>query len=452
MVTHYFDHQEIRDAARRPMAGAGRLWWLLTGSLAALVVFGLVAYAYQLVNGLGVTGLGQRVTWGFYISNLVFFIGISYGGALTSAILRLTGATWRGPLIRLAEATAVAALLVGAVFPIVDLGRPDRFLNVILHAQVGSPVVWDVTAITTYLVASIIFLYLPLIPDAAVCRDEMGTPRTSLRWKVYNLFALRWRGTPGQHKVLNQSLTIIAIIIIPLAISVHSVLAWLFGVTSRPGWDSTIFGPYFVLGAMYSGVGAVILVLVGFRQAYHLQTFITRKHITYLAYVLLALAAGYFYFMISEYLTEGYKLHETTRDLLELLMLGRLAPFFWLFIFGGLLLPMAVIALPFTRNIPMITLASVAVVLGMWLKRFLIVIPGLAEPLTPRALEVYWPTWVEIAITLAAAAAIPLLLMVFFRFFPVLSIYEMEELHAHTEEDEDEYAAAMLPEPIGGGK
>lgn len=451
-ATHYFDHEEIREAAQRPMAPAGKRWWALAAFLGAFVLFGLIAYAYQVSQGLGVTGLGQRVTWGFYISNLVFFIGISYGGALTSAILRLTGAPWRGPLIRLAEATAVAALLVGAVFPIVDLGRPDRFLNVILHGQVGSPVVWDVTAITTYLVASLIFLFLPLIPDSAVCRDEPRHSIGKLRFKLYDWLALRWRGTAAQHKVLNESLTVIAIIIIPLAISVHSVLAWLFGVTSRPGWDSTIFGPYFVLGAMYSGVGAVILVLVGFRQAYHLQTFITRKHITYLAYIMLALAAGYLYFMISEYLTEGYKLHQTTRELLELLMLGRLAPFFWLFVFGGLLAPMAIIALPMTRNIPMITLASIAVVLGMWLKRFLIVVPGLAEPLTPRALEIYWPTWVEIAITLAAAAAIPLILMVFFRFFPVLSIYEMEELNAHTEEDsDDEYADRLLLEHAGGG-
>jgi Ni/Fe-hydrogenase subunit HybB-like protein len=452
-ATHYFDHEEIREAAQRPMAKAGRVWWLLAGVLGVTVLFGLVAYAYQVSQGLGVTGLGQRVTWGFYISNLVFFIGISYGGALTSAILRLTGAPWRGPLVRLAEATAVAALLVGAVFPIVDLGRPDRFLNVILHGQVGSPVVWDVVAITTYLIASLIFLLLPLIPDSAVCRDELTPSLGKLRSKLYDALAMRWRGTDTQHKVLNQSLTVIAIIIIPLAISVHSVLAWLFGVTSRPGWDSTIFGPYFVLGAMYSGVGAVILVLVAFRRAYHLEAFITRRHITNLAFILLALAAGYLYFMVSEYLTEGYKLHETTRDLLELLMLGRLAPFFWLFIFGGLLAPMAIVALPITRNIPMITLASVAVVLGMWLKRFLIVVPGLAEPLTPRALEIYWPTWVEIAITLAAAAAIPLMLMVFFRFFPVLSIYEMEELHAHTEDESDEYdyASDLEFEPGIGG-
>lgn len=428
MAAYAYSSVAIREAAQRPMRSASKLWWFIFLVLAATVAWGAVAWAYQLKEGLGVTGLGQRVTWGFYISNLVFFIGISYGGALTSAILRLTGAPWRAPLTRLAEATAVAALLVGAVFPIIDLGRPDRFMNVILHGQVGSPVVWDVVAISTYLAASVIFLLLPLIPDAAAVRDSLGSGQGKLRRKLYSLVSLGWRGEPGQHRVLNQGMTVIAILIIPLAVSVHSVLAWLFGVTVRPGWNSTIFAPYFVVGAMLSGVGAVILVLAAFRKAYHLEQYVTIKHFTYLGYILAALAAGYFYFMVSEYLTEGYKMHEGTGALLELLMIGQLAPFFWLFVVGGLLLPIALIGLPITRNIPGIALASLAVVLGMWLKRFLIVVPGLAEPLLPGELTIYWPTWVELAITLAAGAAIPLMLMIFFRFFPVMSIYEMEEV------------------------
>lgn len=426
MATQTLVSNQIREAAQRPMAPAGKTWWLIVLGLSAVVLWAIVAYAYQAMNGLGVTGLNQRVTWGFYIANLVFFIGISYGGALTSAILRLTGAPWRAPLTRMAEATAVAALLVGAAFPIIDLGRPDRFMNVILHGQVGSPVVWDVVAITTYLAASLVFLLLPLIPDAAVCRDGR-VQAGGIRSILYRAVSLGWIGTPAQHAVLRRGMTIMAILIIPLAISVHSVLAWLFGVTVRPGWNSTIFAPYFVLGAMFSGVAAVILVLAAFRKAYRLDTFITQKHFAYLGYILLVLGAGYLYFMVSEYLTEGYKMHEGTGALLELLMIGRLAPFFWLFVVGGLLAPMALIALPVTRTVPGITLAALGVVLGMWLKRFLIVVPGLAEPLLPSSLTIYYPSWVEVAITLGAAAAIPLMLMVFFRFFPVMSIYEMEE-------------------------
>jgi Ni/Fe-hydrogenase subunit HybB-like protein len=433
MVAIAFDREEIREAAERPMQKPGKVWWALAIFLSGIVLWGFVAWLYQLKDGLGVTGLGQRVTWGFYIANLVFFIGISYGGALTSAILRLTGAPWRAPLVRLAEATAVAALLVGGVFPIIDLGRPDRVINLLLHTQVGSPVVWDVVAITTYLAASAIFLMLPLIPDAAICRGRMLAKASRVRSKIFEVVSLGWTGTPEQRKVLERNLTIIAIVIIPLAVSVHSVLAWLFGVTSRPGWNSTIFAPYFVVGAMFSGVGAVILVLAAFRKAYHLEKYLTERHFVNLGYILAALSFTYLYFMVSEYITEGYKLHQDSRALLELLMMGRLAPFFWLFIVGGLLVPMVLIALPATRNITGISIAAIAVVLGMWLKRFLIVIPGLAEPLLPSKLVIYWPTWVEIAITLAAAAAIPLMLMIFFRFFPVLSIYEMEEIGAEEE-------------------
>src|SRR3990170_6521544 len=169
------------ERALWPIGRGDRKFWISVTVLSALVVFGLYAYVYQLQNGLWVTGLNQKVSWGFYIINCVFFIGISYGGAMTSAILRLTNAKWRAPLTRIAEATAVAALLVGAAFPLIALGRPDRFLNVLRYAQVGSPVVWDVVAISTYLVASLVFLYLPLIPDMAVARDTLAPPPETVR-------------------------------------------------------------------------------------------------------------------------------------------------------------------------------------------------------------------------------------------------------------------------------
>ncbi len=435
----------VERAAVRPILRQGPLFWLILVALEFLVVLGLVAYLIQFRQGLGVTGLNQQVSWGFYISDMVFFIGISYGGAMTSAILRLTNAPWRAPLTRLAEAMAVAALLVGAVFPLVDLGRPDRFLNVIRYAQVGSPVVWDVVAISTYMVASIVFLYLPLIPDIAFCRDRLGHGVGGLQRFLYTRLSLGWQGTARQRQLLQSNTAIIAVIIVPLAVSVHSVLAWLFGVTMRPGWDSTIFGPYFVLGAMFSGVAAVILVLAAFRKAYRLEELITDQHFKYLANILLALGLGYGYFMFSEYLTVGYKMHEPEGNLLELLMIGRLAPFFWLFVVGGLLVPTALISLPITRNVAGISLASLAVVLGMWLKRFLIVVPGLAEPIMPTELTIYWPSPIEIAITVGAAAAIPLILMIFFRFFPIISIYEMEE--AAEAGHRKELPGTPVPEP-----
>lgn len=417
----------IEEAALRPLGRAGWVFWLLTVSLGTLVALGLAAYVYQLKNGLGVTGMNDRVFWGIYTANFVAFIGISYGGAVISAILRLTGASWRAPITRMAETMAVVSLAVGALFPIIHLGRPDRVWEMIVHGRLASPLIWDMLAIATYLMATVIFLYLPLIPDIAVCRDRIGDSAGFLRRRLYSLLALGWRGLPQQRRLLTWGTTTMAILIIPIAISVHSVLAFAFSVTSRAGWHSTIFGPYFVVAALFSGVATVILVVVAFRRAYHLEDHIGEKHIRYLSYIMLALGLLYFYFTFSEFLTEGYTLNEETQVLYETLLLKNFAPLFWLFIIGGLIVPLVLVALPQTRTIPGITIAAALAVGGMWLKRFLIVVPPLARPLAGSDAAAYNPSWTEAAITIGAAAAIPLAIMLFFRFFPILSIWEMEE-------------------------
>lgn len=428
MVLQFEERAQLEETAMRPIVRPGEYFWVIAAALSVLVFMALVAYLQQLKEGLGTTGLNQRVSWGFYIGDMVFFIGVSYGGAMTSAILRLTNAPWRAPLSRIAETMAVMSVMVGALFPLIDMGRPERMIYLFRYGQVGSPVLWDVIAVTTYLAAGAIFLYLPLIPDIAVCRDRLGPNAGKLRQLLYERLALGWQGTPAQKRVLNWSTTVVAIVIIPLAVSVHSVLAFLFGVTSRPGWDSTIFAPYFVLAAMFSGVATVILATAAFRWAYHLEAYIQLKHFQYLGFIMITLGAGYGYFMFSEYLTEGYKMHGHVAPMLELLLVGKLAPFMWLFGIGGLIVPILMVALPWTRTISGITIAAIAVVLAMWLKRFLIVVPGLAEPLMPTELVIYWPSRVEIAITLGAAAAIPLLMMLFFRLFPIISVFEIEEI------------------------
>src|SRR6266508_1809899 len=393
------------ERALWPIGKGDRNFWIAIVILSATVAAGVAAWIYQLLNGLWVTGLNQKVSWGFYIINCVFFIGISYGGAITSAILRLTNAKWRAPLTRIAEATAVAALLVGAIYPIIDLGRPDRFLYTILYAQVGSPIVWDLVAISTYMMASLVFLYLPLIPDLATTRDTM---RPSLLRRIYGALALGWRGTIGQERTLQRGIAVMAVLIIPLAVSVHSVLAWLFAVTVRGGWHSTIFAPLFVLAAMLSGVAAVIIVVAVFRKIYGLQQFITTKHFRYLSYLLIALGMGYLYFMVSEYLTEGYVLAAATTPVLEAIFIGAYAPAFWSFTIGGLLFPLALAALPGRFLIGRVCVASALVIAGMWLKRFLIV---------------------------------------FFRFFPVMSVHEMEEVEGSPERR----GVVLVPSYASGG-
>ncbi len=418
---------DIRELAMRPINQGGWRWWTIFAALTAVIAWGAAGLAVQFKDGLSVTGLDQHVSWGFYISNLIFFMGISYGAAIASAILRLTDVPWRRGLTRMLESIGLAAALAGAAFPVFDLGRPDRAWYLIRYGQVGSPVVWDVIVVTNYLVAVILFLYLPLIPDFALCRDTIGAKVGKVRRFLYRVLSLGWSGRPGQKRVLAQSITVMSILIIPVAAAVPSVLAWLFSVTVRPGWNSTIFAPYFVLGAVFSGVAALVVIMAVFRKAYHLEAIVTERHFKMLGYGLIVLGCAYLYFMISEYVTEGYKMSEETGPQLELLLTGDLAWLFWLFTIGGIILPVLVIALPPTRNIPGITVAALAMVLGMYVKRFLIVVPGLAESIIEtNTMTVYHPTWVEVAITAAAAAAIPWFLMLFFRLFPVISIHEYE--------------------------
>ncbi len=417
--------REYADRATGNVGRAGPLWWLVATVLAAFVAFGVYAYSVQVRQGHSVTGVTHTVFWGFYVVNFVFFIGISYGGAITSAILRLTHARWRAPISRIAEGTALVTLLIGAASVLIDVGRPDRIPYLFLYAQPGSPITWDWVAITTYLVGTVIFFLLPLIPDVATY-GETAQP-TGPRGALYRALSFGWRGTPAQERALLRGIGIMAVLIIPLAISVHSVLAWLFAVTVQPGWHSTIFAPYFVLAAMLSGVATVILVIAAARRAYGLHEFITEKHFRYLTYLLIALDAAYLYFMFSEYLTDGYMQEQPLGHMLQLYLVGAYAPWFWSFAVGGLLLPIALVAVTGRAFVARSVAASLLVVVGMWAKRFLIVIlPGVAQPLMPW--EVYKPTWVELGITLGLVAAIPLGLMILFAIFPVMSVHEMEEV------------------------
>ena len=417
----------IREAALRPLDGAGAGFWALLTGLSLITAWGLAAWGYQLVHGLHVTGLSDRIFWGTYETNLVTFIGLSYGGAVVSAILRLTGAEWRSPITRLAEATALVTLVIGAVFPVIHLGRPERLWEMFTRPNLSSPLVWDLIAVMTYLFATMVFLYLPLIPDLAAAREEYAA-RGGPRWRVrlYDRLSLGWSDAPQQKRLLEWGVGVMSVLIIPLAVTVHSVLSWAFALTVREGWHSTIYAPYFVIAALYSGVAAVVLVVAAFRRAYRLQSFIETRHFRYLGFLMLTLGLTYLYFTFSEYLTEGYANTRASVEVLGLLLQYRFAPLFWSFVVGGVLLPVALVAVPRTRTAAGVTSAAALVVAAMWLKRFLIVVPAEALSLMPGGLAAYRPSWVEVSITIGAAAAIPLLLMLFFRVFPVLAVWEME--------------------------
>lgn len=439
-----FTRTEIVGAAMRPML-AGRRYWIWVAILSLPVLWGTFAYGYQVSRGLGVTGLSDQFFWGIYETNLVAFIGYSYGGALVSAILRLTGAGWRAPITRIAEGTALVTLLVGAAFALVHLGRPERVWQFFTSPNLTSPLIWDFVAILTYLVATVIFFYLPMIPDLAAAADglEGRAPRLE---RLYRFLAAGWKGLSSQHRLLDRALIGMAILIIPVAVTVHSVLAWAFSVHMRDGWHSSIFGPYFVMGALFSGVAMVILITAAARRLFHLEAFIGLVQFRNLGYLVMMMGPFYLYFTFSDLLGESYTLNIGSERLLSLLMVSSYAPLFWGVIFLGILLPTLLIAWPRTRTIAGITVASALVVVSMWVKRFLIVVPTLAVPLVDEhaAVKLYSPTWVEFSITLAAAFAVPALLLLLFRLFPILSIAEIEE-ESRPAEPVRPYAAGLHP-------
>ncbi len=230
-----------------------------------------MAWSWQLIHGLGATGLGRPVYWGLYITNFVFFIGVSHAGTLISAILRIVQAEWRRPITRMAEVITVLVLFFGVGNVLLDLGRPDRALNVILHPHFRSPLLWDVASISVYLTASSLYLYLPADPGhraAARSDGEAGATGSTRR------LSLGWTGTPQQWHRLERAIGVMAILVIPIAVSVHTVVSWVFAMTIQPMWHSTIFGPYFVVGAIFSGIAAIITAMVIVRKVYRLEAYL----------------------------------------------------------------------------------------------------------------------------------------------------------------------------------
>ena len=437
---------DAREAALRPFRRPGRGYWLLLAALTAVVALGAVAWAVQIRRGLGVSGFNDHSFWSIDLADVVTFIGVSYGGAVISAVLRLTGASWRAPLSRLAEGTAVVTVLIGGALIFPHLGRPERAWELVTRPNFSSPVFWDFVAISTYTIGSIIFFILPLFPDMAILhrahREQIGR-----RARLYAAVSRGWAGTPRQRSVLSGALGLTAIMIIPLAVSVHSVLAWAFSLVSRPWWHESVWAPYFVVAALYSGVALVILVVAGFRRAYHLERFITERHFVRLGFILAAFAAAYLYLTFADILPDAYVGERDTTAVFQLLLVGRFAPYFWTFVVAAGLLPLLLVAIPRTRTVPGMVTAAAFVVPAMWLKRMIMVTGPATYDRITSAFGAYHFTWTYISITLAATAAVPLLLMLLFRLVPLLSIDEIEETEG-AQEIVPAPAQRVPPEPV----
>lgn len=406
----------------RPIYQTGRGYYITVAILLAIIVWAFYMFFSQVRHGLGVTGMNQPVIWGFYIVNFVFFIGISHAGTLISAILRLSKAEWRRPITRMAEVITVIVLGIGGLLPIIDMGRPDRMLYLLESGRLQSPLLWDVTSITAYFTASTVYLYIPLIPDIAKLRDRGGKLKT-----LYTFLAWGYHGTERQKHVLEKAINILMVMVIPIAVSVHTVISFIFSMTLQPGWHSTIFGPYFVVGAIFSGIAALLIVMIVFRKTFHLENYLKEIHFQYLGTLLLIMSIIWFYFTFAEYLTGifGAKPHEMQIILYK--FSGPYAIFFWGMVLCNFVIPVIMLSFRRFKKIPGILTASIAVVIGMWLERLIIVVPSLANPRMDLPLGIYVPTMTEWALFAGGISVFILGCMVFAKFFPLISVWEIEE-------------------------
>ena len=410
---------------------------LFVGSLLTGLLVGVLFYSwgYQIVNDIGVAGINRPVFWGFYIVNFVFWIGISHAGTLISAILRVTQAEWRRPVTRCAEAITTFALMIGGLFPLIHLGRPWIFWYMMpiptargLWPNFRSPLMWDVLAITTYLTGSVLYLLLPMIPDFAIIRDKaMREHPKSLRTLFFRVAALGWRGTPQQWFSLEAGIRTMAVVIIPVAVSVHTIVSWDFAMAIQPMWHSTIFGPYFVVGAIYSGVAVLMVAMYLLRKGLGIGEYLSDKVFNNLGLMFLAFALLWGYFTFAEHLTVWYGNEHAERVVFNARISGEFAPLFWTMIVVNVLIPLSILPFPKGRKPLGTAIVGLGVLVGMWIERYLIVVGTLSFPRLDFNAGSYTPSLVEIGILVGSVGLFGFLYFGFLQLAPIVSLWEVRE-------------------------
>jgi molybdopterin-containing oxidoreductase family membrane subunit len=418
-------------------------WWAPTvATLGVVVVIGLIVIGVMINKGLGVTGLARPVYWGLFITTFVFWVGISHAGIMISAILRLTQAEWRRPVTRAAELLTVFSLLTALVFPLIHAGRPWRIAYWILpydfargiYPNIRSPLIMDPVAISTYLTGSTLFLYVALLPDLGNLRDRTRGWQHAL----YTVLALGWRGNPRQWKMQTVGGILLSALMLPIFVSVHSIVSWDFAVASAvEGWHSTIFAPYFVIGAVHSGVSAVVTMMALMRWLWKWDDFIRPEHFDALARLLIVVATGWLGFTFLELIFALYGQDAPEIALREMQMFQwPWNMLFIIFLFTAYLIPVPMWLFKRVRtNIALMFWTSILVNVGMWLERFLIIVPGLARR-TPFVYtwEAYRPSAVEWTIFVWSFAWVTFLMLLFSRFFPLVPLFEQKESQVFTDD------------------
>jgi Ni/Fe-hydrogenase subunit HybB-like protein len=392
-----------------------------------------VAVCYLFAVGVGIWGIRIPVAWGFAIVNFVWWIGIGHAGTLISAILLLLRQKWRTSINRFAEAMTLFAVSCAGLFPILHLGRPwlafwlfPYFPNYMgTWPNFRSPLVWDVFAVSTYATVSLLFWFVGLIPDLATLRDRA---KTRVKKVIYGMFAMGWRGSAVHWARYETASLLLAGLATPLVVSVHTVVSFDFAVAMVPGWHTTIFPPYFVAGAIYSGFAMVMTLAIPIRKYYGLEDFITMRHLDNMAKVMLATGLIVAYGYMIEGFMAFYSGNQFDRYITTYRMTGPYKYCYWSLILCNILIPQSLWSRRVRRNIPMLFVLSLVINVGMWLERFVIVVISLSRDFIPSAWGMYYPTRWDWATFIGSMGLFLFLLFLFIRYLPVISISEMRSL------------------------
>ncbi|MCG8592346.1 MAG: polysulfide reductase NrfD [Proteobacteria bacterium] len=413
------------------LEGTSPLYWLGVG--VGAVVFGVAqgVFLYQTYTGLGIAGYQAPIFWGIYIVTFVFWVGIAHAGTLISAILYLFRAKWRNAINRLAEAMTVIAVLTAFQFLGFHVGRIWRSHFILpypnqrgLWVNFKSPLVWDTFAISTYALVSMMFLYVGLLPDLAVARDRAS----GWRKPFYTFLALGWRGSSRQWKAHHRTVLHLSGLATPLVLSVHSVVSFDFAMAVVPGWHGTIFPPYFVAGAIFSGFALVITVLIPLRRIYGLESIITERHFDQMGKFLLLTSCILGYAYLCEYAIAWYSGVEFEQTSFWLRLTGPYWIATWIMIVCNVVLPHALWSRRVRTHLPTLFALSIAINVGMWFERYVIIMTGLSREYVPGAWGLYIPSLPELAILVGSFGFFGLCLLVFLKLLPAVAIAEVKEL------------------------
>ena len=429
-------HDISKDIARPIEGKANKYWWILFSLSLGLFLWGMLSIAYTIGTGIGAWGLNKTVGWAWDITNFVWWIGIGHAGTLISAVLLLFRQKWRMSINRSAEAMTIFAVVQAALFPLIHMGRPWLAYYVFpipnqfgsLWMNFNSPLIWDVFAISTYFSVSVVFWYIGLIPDFAMIRDRMSATISPMKKKLYSLLSFGWSGKAKHWQRFEEVSLVLAGLATPLVFSVHSIVSMDFATSIVPGWHTTIFPPYFVLGALFSGFAMVETLLIIMRKVVNLESYITIKHIEYMNVIIILTGS----LVGTAYMTELFMSWYSGVEFEQYAFLNRATgPYWWAYTIMmtcNVLTPQLYWIKSIRTSFVATFVISIFINIGMWFERFVIIVTSLHRDYLPSAWTMFSPTFIDIGIFLGTLGFFFTLFLLYSRTFPVIAQAELKTI------------------------